>query len=530
VRTFALLLLLTACTRAPPPPEPPCATCHATQAAAVAGSHHARGQAHADGGALFTIGFEPLSQIAVRTEDGRLQIAPLGYVDGGVIELTNAIDWREPAFNWNGSCAPCHATGFVVGAGEGGAPRSTWRAINVDCEACHGDAKGHRAWLASGKPASPAHGFARSLSNTRNDFRFPDDGGAIARPSSLKEDLEVDTCGGCHSRRRALTDDGALTGPLLDRFEPALREPGLYANDGAAVEEVFELGSFLMSPMSAAGVHCTNCHEPHGGGLRAQGDALCGQCHRLEAFAPHAKQQPCASCHMPARTFLAVNERRDHFLHGAAPKDSVFTRASALARSQDVELLEKNVTSPDGWLRYGVATALRGLPPRARMLGAPLLKDPLRAVRVRAARALVGVTPVPPAVLAELETAERANGFRGEAWLNLGMTAWALGDRALAEAHFRHGLEVEPRFAPLIINLADLLRETQRDAEGRALLEAAMQHPGGWKTSLAYALGLARWRANDHGGALDAFRIAKEDGDPLHVRAFELAVADGGAR
>ncbi|MFT3713122.1 MAG: hypothetical protein QM817_36165 [Archangium sp.] len=112
------------------------------------------------------------------------------------------------------------------------------------------------------------------------------------------------------------------------------------------------------------------------------------------------------------------------------------------------------------------------------------------------------------------------------------MTAWALGDRSQAEAHFRHGLEVEPKFTPLIINLADLLRETQRDAEGRALLETAMKQPAGaWQTSLAYALGLARWRAKDTAGALEVFTIAKSDGDPLHVRAFELASsADGGQR
>ncbi|MFT3713121.1 MAG: cytochrome c3 family protein [Archangium sp.] len=372
MRILALcaLVLLAACTKAKPPApnEADCASCHAAQAKALASSHHALGQAHADGGALFTIGVEPLTQIAVKTETGHLQIAPVGYVDGGVVELTNAIDWREPAFNWNGSCAPCHATGFIVGAGDGGVPQSTWRAINVTCAACHGDEKGHRF-------------KERSLSNARNEFRFPSDGGSIARAvEPLKPDLETDTCGGCHSRRRALTDEGTLTGPLLNRFEPALMEPGLYASDGTAIEEVFELGSFLLSPMHTAGVRCTNCHDPHSARLVAEGDALCAQCHRLAAFAPHAKSQACISCHMPPKTFLAVNERRDHYFHGARTKNSPFLNASMLATSRDVELLKQNVSSTDAWLRYGVASALRTLPPSERKFAAPLLSDPLRAI------------------------------------------------------------------------------------------------------------------------------------------------------
>lgn len=506
-----------------------CGTCHASQVAVVSASHHARGQGLADGGAKFFIGVEPLQQFVFEFDGGALQVSPHARLaDGGALELTSsAALWTEPAFNWSGSCAPCHATGFVVRT-------NTWRELSVGCEACHGDAQGHRAWLASGKPAgTTASGFARSLSGARNEFRFPDDGGAIASAQGLpddgRSDLELDTCGGCHSRRRALTDDGALTGRYFDRFEPALMEPGLYGADGFALDEVFELGSFLMSPMHAAGVRCTNCHDPHSGQLRAEGDALCAQCHRLEAFAPHANGQPCVSCHMPAKVFLGVNERRDHFLHGkASGAASSFQRASALASSRDPAEVRRGVESRDAWLRYGAATALRALAPRDRLVGVPLLKDELRAIRVRAARALVGVSVVPSEVLAELDAAERANGFRGEAWLNLGMTALALGERAQAEAHFRHGLEVEPRFAPLTVNLADLLRETGRDAEGRALLERAVAsgpHPA-WVTSLHYALGLARWRAGDKRGALEAFTVAKADGEATHVRAWELAVRE----
>ena len=42
---------------------------------------------------------------------------------------------------------------------------------------------------------------------------------------------------------------------------------------------------------------CSNCHEPHSLKLRAQGNALCGQCHAADSFdtpgspSPQSRQQ-----------------------------------------------------------------------------------------------------------------------------------------------------------------------------------------------------------------------------------------------
>ena len=48
--------------------------------------------------------------------------------------------------------------------------------------------------------------------------------------------------------------------------------------------EVYNYGSFLQSKMYAAGVTCSNCHEPHSLKLRAEGNAVCAQCHQPSAF------------------------------------------------------------------------------------------------------------------------------------------------------------------------------------------------------------------------------------------------------
>jgi predicted CXXCH cytochrome family protein len=92
----------------------------------------------------------------------------------------------------------------------------------------------------------------------------------------------------------------------------------------------------VQSRMYAAGVRCSDCHDPHSAELRAEGNALCTQCHNPsgQAIRPgidssglisknydspehHRHQQEtaaaqCISCHMPARNFMVNDLRHDH--------------------------------------------------------------------------------------------------------------------------------------------------------------------------------------------------------------------------
>src|SRR5207253_22605 len=85
----------------------------------------------------------------------------------------------------------------------------------------------------------------------------------------------------------------------------------------ARFDEVYNYGSFKQSKMFAAGVTCSDCHEPHGTKLRAPGDNVCSQCHSIEKYAAtthhrHEVADPpvgCASCHMPVRTHMVVDRR-----------------------------------------------------------------------------------------------------------------------------------------------------------------------------------------------------------------------------
>ena len=153
----------------------------------------------------------------------------------------------------------------------------------------------------------------------------------IARRTVPLVSTEVETCAACHSRRKAIVRNPAPGAPYLDRYLPALLAPGLYHADGQIDGEVYEYGSFLQSPMHAAGVTCSNCHDPHSAKLRAEGNALCAQCHLPARFdaREHHHHEPgsagaqCVSCHMPTKIYMVVDARRDHSIRVPRPDLSV---------------------------------------------------------------------------------------------------------------------------------------------------------------------------------------------------------------
>ena len=240
-----------------------------------------------------------------------------------------ASHWTGRRMNANFMCLECHVTGYekrVVSAGKGAAasptpslPRrydSRWAEAGVGCEACHGAGRRHMAWAQAGAdPSTPGHGLALRLAPLA--WTLPQTGSRT----------EIETCARCHAHRSRFRDDPGPQAPLLDSVVPTLNAPGLYWPDGQMRAEVYEYGSFAQSRMHAQGVRCSHCHEPHSARLRVAGNGVCLQCHAAERFdtpqhhhhvQDHAGAQ-CVSCHMPARPFMQLQWRHDHFIRVPQP-------------------------------------------------------------------------------------------------------------------------------------------------------------------------------------------------------------------
>ena len=113
----------------------------------------------------------------------------------------------------------------------------------------------------------------------------------------------------------------------------------------------------------------------------------------------------------------------------------------------------------------------------------PLLNDPVRLVRIEAARVLA---TVPQESLNETQrlavqrgineylTAEQTNAEHPESFLNIGLIYVDQRQFEKAETAYRAALELQPTFTQAAVNLADLYRLQGRDVEGEKMLHQAL--------------------------------------------------------
>jgi tetratricopeptide (TPR) repeat protein len=291
----------------------------------------------------YTFGVEPLQQYLVEFPDGRLQALSIVWdsrpsQEGGgrwfhlypdqQVNFRDELHWTRPSQNWNFMCADCHSTNMRKGYdADADSFSSQWSEISVGCEACHGPASNHLSWARASDGAQDkgltlllderqGAGWRRAIEQVTASRSIPHTGRK-----------EQDVCAQCHSRRSQIAEGYQAGKPFLDHYSPSLLEPGLYHVDGQQREEVFVSASFEQSRMHAAGVTCSDCHEPHGQTLRAEGNALCSQCHLPSKFDSsahhfHPEQSPgaqCVNCHMPETTYMVIDSRRDHSLRVPRP-------------------------------------------------------------------------------------------------------------------------------------------------------------------------------------------------------------------
>ncbi|EIK53266.1 hypothetical protein YO5_09355 [Stutzerimonas stutzeri TS44] len=380
----------------------------------------------------YTFGVEPLQQYLVEFPDGRLQALSIAWdsrpaAAGGQrwfhlypnerVDHRDELHWTRPAQNWNHMCADCHSTNLRKGYdAEADRFSSTWSEISVGCEACHGPGSRHLEW-ARGAAQMPHKGLALLLDERRGSGwrRAVEQLTARRDPPSREQSKEQEVCAQCHSRRSQIAEGYQPGQPLLDHYSPALLEAGLYHADGQQREEVFVSGSFAQSRMHAAGVTCSDCHEPHGQKLRAEGNALCSQCHAPAAFdtpahhfhPPGSAGAQCVSCHMPETTYMVIDPRRDHSLRIPRPDLSAALGTPNACngchqqRSADwaAQAIRKHHPAPaPSYQRFAAAwSAADSSGPGAAAALARLLGDPAQPPLVRASSAArLGRLGTPP--------------------------------------------------------------------------------------------------------------------------------------
>lgn len=296
----------------------------------------------------YTFGVEPLQQYLIGFPGGRLQALNVVWdnrsaANGGqrwthlypheTIDHADPLHWTGRYQNWNFMCSECHSTNLEKGYRPVSDTFETqWSEINVACEACHGPGSRHVQWAGPASATTKYKNKGLVAPLTSEPHAWTRDGAqAIAKriPPRTTPAQQPEGCGRCHARRSQLSEDYRYNKPLADTHRPALLSAPLYYDDGQIAEEVYVYGSFLQSKMYAAGVTCTDCHDAHSLELKAPGNALCATCHAPQVYDAQSHHQhsaealQCVDCHMPARTFMAVDDRRDHSFRIPRPDLSV---------------------------------------------------------------------------------------------------------------------------------------------------------------------------------------------------------------
>jgi hypothetical protein len=296
----------------------------------------------------YTFGVWPLQQYLVEASRGRIQAPPVAWdarqaqsggqrwfslAPGSEAPPGDPLHWSGGQYNWNYMCADCHSTAVRKNyIAQPDSFNTTYSAINVDCEACHGPASRHlswakypgwlrnRLWPDNGLPAKLTEraGVHWSIDSTTGNAR---------RSSPRTTDREIETCAQCHARRNHIADGYVAGAQLLDHYAPLPILPGLYHPDGQQLDEVYNYVSFLQTKMYHAGVTCSDCHDPHSQTLRAPGNVVCAQCHRAAKYDTPAHHfhpagstgAQCAACHMPDTVYMQIDHRRDHSIRIPRP-------------------------------------------------------------------------------------------------------------------------------------------------------------------------------------------------------------------
>jgi tetratricopeptide (TPR) repeat protein len=182
----------------------------------------------------------------------------------------------------------------------------------------------------------------------------------------------------------------------------------------------------------------------------------------------------------------------------------------AYPSEQTAKVMQRALNDEEALLRHAAAEGITAENPEVLVdLLAPLLFDPVRAVRIRTASRLAGVgreyfrayqREALDKALAEYIRATEASLDFAASGMNLGNLYSAQGDAESAERYYRAALEVDDLFYPAKMNLAVLLSQQSRNSEAEQMLREVLEaYPEQHDASYSLALLLVAEGRSDEG-------------------------------
>lgn len=468
----------------------------------------------------YTFGAEPLQQYLVEAPGGRLDAYPLAWDTqrGAWFRVTDA-DLPPRYQAWNTMCAECHSTGVDKGyVAEGDRFATRFEDVDVGCQACHGPGLGHAldpsqplAARTEVEACAPCHARRSSIAPAGDSFfdryrplllhdglYYPDgqildevfEYGSFAQSRMHERGVR---CVDCHDPHSGETAPGNAVCSQCHNAAPSPRFPSL-ANRAHDVDTPAHHHHVEGSP----GAACIACHMPtrtymkndvrHDHGFRIP---------RPDLAAAIGSPDPCTrSCHagrdaawsaaIVAQWFPGPKPR--HFgetfaraRRGEASADEL--RAIALGPAQPAIVRATAFELLAAFPAACIAAAATGLvdasplvrstavacgdvmaPAGRPAFASAALRDPVRLVRIEAARVLAGASLAEPDRAAfttarrELEEAYRMDLDRPDGWFNLAALAHAEGRTGDAIAYLERALVLDPDYAPARDTLAAIKR------------------------------------------------------------------------
>ena len=260
---------------------------------------------------------------------------------------------------------------------------------------------------------------------------------------------------------------------------------------------------------------CNNCHEDKDAGWAA------GQVATWYGDVPAGFQTYARALHKARHAEPGAGDSLAALIRDTETPD--IARATAVAGigpylgAATIDVLPLALSDADPAVRAAAAGMLDQTPLNIRVrLAFPMLDDPVRAVRIEAARVLA---EVPAGELSKVQqaslegglqeyiAAQQASAERPEAQTNLGSLYAALGKEEPAVSAYHTAIELDATYVPAHVNLADFYRTLGREAEAeKTLRQAAGIIPD--SAAVHHALGLTLVRQQRNAGALEELRLA----------------------